>query len=77
MSKQPRRIRKGASRPRHISVRSVHRDPPDLTKLSRALIALAMAQAEAEKQAQAQAEANGIAVSHPPAANEPQETDHD
>ncbi len=56
MSRQPRKIRKGASRPRHISVRAVRRDPPDLRKLSRALIALAMAQAAAEQEAQAQAE---------------------
>jgi hypothetical protein len=38
---------------RRISIRSVRKDPPDLSKLSRALIALAMAQAEAEAQAQA------------------------
>lgn len=33
---------------RRIRVRGVRRDPPDLKKLSRALIALAMAQAEAD-----------------------------
>jgi len=38
---------------RRISIRSVRKDPPDLGKLGRALIALAMAQAEAEAQAQA------------------------
>jgi hypothetical protein len=38
---------------RRISIRSVRKDPPDLSKLGRALIALAMAQAEAEAQAQA------------------------
>ena len=37
---------------RRISIRSVRKDPPDLSKLGRALIALAMAQAEAEAQAQ-------------------------
>lgn len=37
---------------RRISVRAVRRDPPDLKKLSQALIALAMAQAEAEAQAE-------------------------
>lgn len=44
------------SRPdRHISVRGVRRDPVDLRKLSRALIALAQAQAEADAQAAADA----------------------
>lgn len=62
MSKNQRPIRKGGGRQRHISVRAVRRDPPDLRKLSRALIALAMAQAEAEQKAQAQAEANGTAI---------------
>lgn len=38
---------------RRIQVRAVRRDPPDLKKLSRALIALAMAQAQAEADAQA------------------------
>ena len=33
---------------RKIRVRGIRRDPPDLKKLSRALIALAMAQAQAE-----------------------------
>lgn len=41
---------------RRISIRSIRRDPPDLQKLGRALIALAMAQAEAEAQAQHEAE---------------------
>ena len=40
-------------RERHISVRAVPKDEPDLRKLSRALIQLAMAQAEADAQAQA------------------------
>lgn len=44
--------RKGA-RDRQISVRAVRRDPPDLRKLSRALIQLAMAQAEADAEQQA------------------------
>ena len=38
---------------RRISIRSVKKDPPDLNKLGRALIALAIAQKEAEAQAQA------------------------
>lgn len=45
------RGRGGRARQRNISVRAVRRDPPDLRKLSRAVIALAMAQAEAEAQA--------------------------
>ena len=35
---------------RRISVRTVRRDPPDLRKLSRALLALAQAEAEAQAQ---------------------------
>jgi hypothetical protein len=37
---------------RHIRVRGVRRDEPDLRKLSRALIALAVAQAEKDAAAQ-------------------------
>jgi len=37
---------------RRIRVRAIPRDPPDIKKLSRALIALAMAQAQAEADAQ-------------------------
>jgi hypothetical protein len=47
--------KKGSSE-RRIRVRAVRRDPPDLKKLSRALIALAMAQAQAEAEAQAEHE---------------------
>lgn len=39
---------------RRISIRSIRKNPPDLHKLGRALIALAMAQAEAEAEAQAE-----------------------
>lgn len=39
------------TRQRHISVRAVRRDPPDLRRLGRALIALAAAQAEANAEA--------------------------
>jgi hypothetical protein len=42
---------------RRITIRSVRRDPPDVQKLSRALIALAYAQAKAEADAQAEWEA--------------------
>jgi hypothetical protein len=38
------------NRERRISVRAIRRDPPDLHKLSRALLALAQAEAEAEAQ---------------------------
>jgi hypothetical protein len=41
---------RGRGKQRNISVRAVRRDPPDLRKLSRALIQLAMAEAEAEAQ---------------------------
>ena len=44
------------SNERRIRVRAVRRDPPDIKKLSRALIALAMAQAQAEADAQAEHE---------------------
>jgi hypothetical protein len=40
------------NRDRRVSVRSVRLDPPDLRRLSRALIALAVAQAEAEAEAE-------------------------
>lgn len=38
---------------RHITIRSVRRDPPDLRKLSRAVIALALREAELDAEAQA------------------------
>jgi hypothetical protein len=41
------------SNQRRIRVDGVRRDPPDLKKLSRALIALALARAQAEADAQA------------------------
>ena len=48
-SKQNRSgLSRGRGRQRNISVRAVRRDPPDLRKLSRAIIQLAMAEAEAE-----------------------------
>ena len=37
---------------RRVSIRSVRLEPPDLRKLSRALIALAVAQAETEAEAE-------------------------
>lgn len=41
---------------RNIRVRAIRRDPPDLKKLSRALIVLALGQAQAEAEAQAEHE---------------------
>jgi len=53
MSKRRRDTEKGARREeRRFTVRSVRRDPPDIRKLSRALISLAMAEAEREAQAE-------------------------
>ena len=49
---QPQSRKGGARRERHLSVRGVRRDPPDLKKLSQALIALALAQAETDAQAE-------------------------
>jgi hypothetical protein len=49
-------------------VRGVRRDPPDIAKLSRALIALAMAQAQAEADAQAEHEAKRSKEGRPRAA---------
>jgi hypothetical protein len=58
MSKAHRKSTTGrAGRERHISVRAVRRNPPDLRKLSRAVIQLAMEQAAAEAAAQADAAA--------------------
>jgi len=37
---------------RKVTIRTVRRDPPDLRKLSRALIALAIAQSEADAEAE-------------------------
>jgi hypothetical protein len=56
-SKQNRDGGGGRGRKRHISVRSVRRDPPDVRRLSRTVIALALAQADAEAQAAADKQA--------------------
>ena len=45
----------GRGRERHLSIRSVRRDPPDLRKLASALIALAQAQAEKDAEVEHQA----------------------
>jgi hypothetical protein len=48
-----KRKKKGTRAPdRRYSVRAVRRDPPDVKKLSQALIALAMAEAEKDAQEQ-------------------------
>jgi hypothetical protein len=47
-----------STRERHLSVRAIRRDPPDLRKLSRALIQLAMAEAAAEAESQAKADSD-------------------
>ncbi|MGD0273100.1 MAG: hypothetical protein ABSB96_05180 [Gaiellaceae bacterium] len=44
--------RRKQQRERRLRIRSVRRDPPDLRKLSHALIALAMAQSETEARAE-------------------------
>lgn len=44
---------------REITVRSVKRNPPDLRKLSRAVITLTMAEMDAEKKAAIKAQAAG------------------
>lgn len=56
MSRTRKDARSYKPKERHISVRAVRRNPPDLRKLSRALIELAMAEAAAEAEAQAQAQ---------------------
>jgi hypothetical protein len=63
MSRTKKDSRGRGGRERHISVRAVRRNPPDLRKLPRALIQLAMAQAAAEAHAQQQA----AATKEPPA----------
>jgi len=52
MSNKKKRI--PAARDRRLFVRSERLDPPDLRKLSRALIALALAEAQAEADAEAE-----------------------
>ena len=52
MGNKSRRVSSdGRGRERHLSIRSVRRDPPDLRKLASALIALAQAQAEKDAEA--------------------------
>jgi hypothetical protein len=44
---------------RRIRIRAVRRDPPDVKKLGKALLALALVQAQAEAEAQAQHKPKG------------------
>jgi hypothetical protein len=46
--------RRSYGRERRISIRALQRDPVDLSKLSRVLLALAQADAEAKAQAEAE-----------------------
>lgn len=69
MSQVNRKTNRGRDRQRNISVRAVRRNPPDLRKLSRAVIQLAMEQAAAE--AAAQAEANQRMVDRCPDGEQP------
>jgi hypothetical protein len=62
MSRTRKDGRRRGGRDRHISVRAVRRDPPDLRRLSRALIQLAITQAAAEAAAEAQAKESGAAT---------------
>ena len=55
MSNTHRRRSKGGKANHRISVRALHREQPDLHKLSRALIKLAMEQAATEAAAEQQA----------------------
>jgi len=56
---------------RHISIRSIRKNPPDYTKLGRALIQLAQAKAEAEAEAQAQRESDAASSASPTGDNQP------
>ncbi|AGB22138.1 hypothetical protein Mycsm_01745 [Mycobacterium sp. JS623] len=59
-----RRGQRGAPKAeRHIIVRSVKRESPDLRKLSRAVIAMALREAEAEAEARVAAAKNDVTPS--------------
>lgn len=59
---------------RNISIRSIRKNPPDYTKLGRALIQLAQAKAEAEAQAENK---NNAGSSVPPTDENQPETPED
>jgi len=52
MASKKKREKNSRNEERRLTVRGIRRDPPDIRKLSKALIGLAMA--EAERQAQAE-----------------------
>lgn len=54
MARTKKNSRQGNGRQRHISVRAVRRDPPDLRRLGRAVLQVAMEQAAAEAAAEAE-----------------------
>jgi hypothetical protein len=66
MSRTYKDSRKGSGYERRISVRAIRRNPPDLRKLSRALIQLAMEQAAAEAAAAAEADTTTGDHTEPP-----------
>ena len=57
----------GRGRERRIRVRGIRRDPPDLQKFSRAIVALALAQAEADAEAEASKRDNPTSTNDEPA----------
>jgi hypothetical protein len=74
-----RRGSRGTPKPeRHITVRSVRRDPPDLRKLSRAVIAMALREAEADAEARTALNGNAaVDLTAPPAAPDAPEDAND
>jgi hypothetical protein len=52
MTSRKRKNSNSRSNGRRLTVRGIRRDPPDIQKLSKAVIGLAMAQAEREAQAE-------------------------
>jgi|GEM_PF-3265710 len=60
-SKRSKKYKRAGREERRITVRGVRRDPPDIRKLSKALIALAQAEAEREAQADQESREAGSA----------------
>jgi hypothetical protein len=59
------------SKSRHLRIRGVRKDPPDIKKLSRAIILLAQAQAEADAAAQDEASHEANREDDPPLGEQP------
>lgn len=59
-------------RERRLRVRAIRRNPPDLRKLSRALIELAQAQAEADAAAQQPSATKDTGTAQPPSDHTPE-----